>query len=150
MKKSYYIKPFLCIPFLLFLLLSCPEPDRFPDMDAESSYNGSGDNVFHIDTNGPVDLTHTLHLGSNTADIYYVFTNTSPYINLLHPEILSKEDTPEELEQESFRVYYNRTGPIGIAGKPEIAAFNEDVHTLLKKGTSLRDTAVLDLSLIHI
>ena len=144
MKKLYYLILILGIIGLITLLVSCPEEgDGFEDTEAESSYSGSGDEVFHIDTNEAVDLTHTLHLGSHVADIYYVFTNTNPYTNMLHPEIMSKGDTIVESRDLSSQLGIERTGPVGRNGKPEIAAYNRDVHALLEKDSSSRDVAVL-------
>jgi hypothetical protein len=109
-----------------------PTPDYTDDTE-ESTYSGSGDEVFHIDTTGNVDLTHTLHLGASTADVYYVFTNTSPSNDRNNPVIVSKSGDESLSESPAVPVLMD-TGLSGIKGKPGISTYNKDVSGKLGTG----------------
>jgi hypothetical protein len=144
MKRFNLLAILLSIIFMITFPGCPPEPGPesvpdFTDESAESTYSGVGDAVFTIETtSGDVDLTHTLHLGASTADVYYVFTNTDPYDDHFNPII----DYTEEKNEPTYRFspeMPENTGMVGIMGKPEITEYNAHAAEIAKKGVP-RDT----------
>ena len=94
-----------------------------------NTYAGSGDQVFHINETGEVNLTYTLD-GLSNSDVYFIFTNRSPTAQTNNPTINSQTapTIPDAAGSGANKnIYYNiSTEAIVQMGTPEITEFNRD------------------------
>lgn len=115
-------------------------PDSFRD-----TYSGSGPQVFHVAAAGGYTFTYSLDLGAATREVYFVFTNTSTATRV-NPTVLSPA-MARGLEPSAAPAAARRervppaelSGPRGIRGLPEVAAFNENPGAFLPARPASRD-----------
>jgi len=103
----------------------------YRDFEAENTYCGSGNGIFHIETDDNVNLTYTLDLGENTRDVYFLFTNTS----LSEPAVMKSISADFDKTNHTYNAVlpdcsnknhtsYNDTAL--LRGKPEISEYNKN------------------------
>ena len=112
-------------------VMAAETPDMTP---ISNTYRGHGDEVFHLNADGaPLDATYTLDLGSASAEVYLIATNTNAYrarstfarLDQAVPYISGTVDESRSL---------HRSGP--AAWRPEISEFNNSPPLALAHGAA--------------
>ncbi|HPO49482.1 MAG TPA: hypothetical protein PLO89_04070 [Spirochaetota bacterium] len=137
MNKYFFL--LLLSPVLLFTSVACPDISTttssstttvnsgYIPVKKNNALVGDGVSIFHIETNGKVELEYTLDLGSYQKDVYFVFSNASLLDSSSNPEIIRNNNV--SLDEGNFTDLKG----VGLRGKPSIDKFNENPFSYVRE-----------------
>jgi hypothetical protein len=115
-------------------------------------YSSSGSNIFihnDLNTNSNAYVTYTLDLGSETKDVYFVFTNISLDSNSANPTVSANNILSDTLLNKSNSTVTNLSDDnvLTLKDKPEISEFNRKAMSYVSKNNSLINKSILPSSI---
>jgi len=134
LKKYFLVFPAALLSFLL--LPGCGGGGiSFVDIEKTDTVTSGDYDVFQLIKTGNTEVTYTLDMGSETRDVYFIFTNTHASKTKTSPEYITEEsrsaaDTKTTVDQSM------EAGPVAMRGKPEITIKNREVLTTFDQDTS--------------
>jgi len=139
--KSSAIKYFNILILISLLFINCPttyeKEEKVIKKTISLTYSGTNDEIFHINNGKATIIDLKIDLGSNTRDIYYVFTNTNLNINYKNPSVNSVSYGKTLLssiktDYSSLKRNLNQSNQPKIYDSPDVQKFNENSAQYLK------------------